>query len=142
MRFLPELTITCHVCRSAFKVHNRMDTSAGRMRMRQDPKARPSCDAPIAPAGCVDVGIAKGLVLLDVGASAEKREYGTPDAYLKRHCVTVADVDALMKLCAEMDLDAWEAQLHALLPYDRALRGELSRLPRIRRAAESGQMMA
>jgi hypothetical protein len=141
MRFLPEVRIDCHICRSAFTVHNRVEMRAGRRLFRQEPRACPFCDAPIEPPPNIDVGTAKGLILLHAGSSAEKREHGTPEKWFARQCRTAEEVDAFVQLVRDMDYDAWEALLQKLLPYDRALRSEARLLPKIRRAAESGSLL-
>ena len=142
MRVLPEVQVTCHVCGSTFAVRNRMETRAGRVQVSSEPTRCPFCDAPIKSAPVLDVGVAKSLVLTDAGAPFEKKQYGTLERFLERHCRTEQDVDTLLALADGLDYAQWEHDSREQLARapDAGLRAEARLVPRLRKAAGGGQL--
>lgn len=130
------------MCGSRFTVRPRVVITPRSTSVRSEPDACPACDAPLKTVPALDVGLARGLVLVAAGFAAERRAHGTAERYLRDFTRTERDVERLLKLALALDHDEWAQEVAARLRRreTRDLMALSRFLPRLRAQVDRGTL--
>ena len=136
MRFLPEQSVQCHVCRSSYTLKTEYD--AGTQSLKSEPRQCPWCDAPRRRVPPPTPGYAKGLLLAHGRAPSYVKKYGDAERYLERYTLSEQDVDTYLSLADGLDLEAWEQAERGVRKPTGEGREALTILPRLRADKANG----
>ena len=146
MRVLPRIDHCCHVCAHTFAIFQRVEWSGSRGSARtlsREPEHCPSCAAPLRFSKPLDVGGARGLLLLVFGHGWYVDNYGDVGQYLLHRVRTPEELDEAITFAVDLDLDAFAAH-HARRRGrpSKQERAELATVSELRTAVEAGTLRA